>query len=157
MRWDIMGWWDGMRWDGMDMMRWGRMEYSGMGYDGMDEMRWDMIAWHVMDEMGWWDRTEWILGAPISHPCRCQDGYYGDPVLGSGQQCRPCPCPGYPGTRHYHGSACHADEETHHIVCLCAPGYAGEGQGGHCAAETSRRQVCGTPGTHNPTPHRAPL
>ncbi|XP_009995324.1 PREDICTED: laminin subunit beta-2 [Chaetura pelagica] len=59
------------------------------------------------------------------HCERCQDGYYGDPVLGSGQQCRPCPCPGYPGTQHYHGSACHADEETHHIVCLCAPGYAG--------------------------------
>lgn len=51
-------------------------------------------------------------------------------MLGSGQQCRPCPCPGYPGTRHYHGSACHADEETNHIVCLCAPGYAGEGQTG---------------------------
>ncbi|NWW30751.1 LAMB1 protein, partial [Panurus biarmicus] len=60
------------------------------------------------------------------HCERCQDGYYGNPVLGSGQQCRPCPCPGYPGTRHYHGSACHADDETHHIVCLCAPGYAGE-------------------------------
>uniref|UniRef100_A0A8C4UAA2 Laminin subunit beta-1 n=1 Tax=Falco tinnunculus TaxID=100819 RepID=A0A8C4UAA2_FALTI len=59
------------------------------------------------------------------HCERCLDGYYGDPVLGSGQQCRPCPCPGYPGTRHYHGSACHADEEAHHIVCLCAPGYAG--------------------------------
>ncbi|KAF4789471.1 hypothetical protein TURU_150894 [Turdus rufiventris] len=59
------------------------------------------------------------------HCERCQDGYYGNPVLGSGQQCRPCPCPGYPGTRHYHGTACHADDETHHIVCLCAPGYAG--------------------------------
>ncbi|XP_054694271.1 laminin subunit beta-2-like isoform X4 [Grus americana] len=61
------------------------------------------------------------------HCERCQDGYYGDPVLGSGQQCRPCPCPGYPGTRHYHGSACHADEETNHIICLCAPGYTGCG------------------------------
>ncbi|NXQ61936.1 LAMB1 protein, partial [Anthoscopus minutus] len=60
------------------------------------------------------------------HCERCQDGYYGNPVLGSGQQCRPCPCPGYPGTQHYHGSACHADDETHHIICLCAPGYAGE-------------------------------
>ncbi|XP_033373240.1 laminin subunit beta-1-like isoform X2 [Parus major] len=59
------------------------------------------------------------------HCERCQDGYYGNPVLGSGQQCRPCPCPGYPGTRNYHGSTCHADAETHHIVCLCAPGYAG--------------------------------
>ncbi|NWI18533.1 LAMB1 protein, partial [Crypturellus soui] len=60
------------------------------------------------------------------HCERCQDGYYGDPVLGSGQQCRPCPCPGVPGTRHYHGSACHADRDTGHIVCLCAPGYDGE-------------------------------
>uniref|UniRef100_A0A8V5H5F7 Laminin subunit beta-1 n=1 Tax=Melopsittacus undulatus TaxID=13146 RepID=A0A8V5H5F7_MELUD len=59
------------------------------------------------------------------HCERCRDGYYGDPVLGSGQQCRPCPCPGYPGTRHYHGSACHADQETHHIICLCTPGYTG--------------------------------
>ncbi|XP_062441299.1 laminin subunit beta-4-like [Rhea pennata] len=59
------------------------------------------------------------------HCERCQDGYYGDPVLGSGQQCRPCPCPGFPGTRHYHGSACHANQATGHIVCLCAPGYAG--------------------------------
>ncbi|KAM6414033.1 laminin subunit beta-2-like [Rhynochetos jubatus] len=59
------------------------------------------------------------------HCERCQDGYYGDPVLGSGQQCRPCPCPGYPGTQHYHGTSCHADQETRHIVCLCAPGYAG--------------------------------
>ncbi|XP_059572078.1 laminin subunit beta-2 isoform X2 [Alligator mississippiensis] len=59
------------------------------------------------------------------HCERCLDGYYGDPVLGSGQQCRPCPCPGYPGTRSYHGTACHADKETRHIVCLCTPGYAG--------------------------------
>ncbi|XP_025908402.1 laminin subunit beta-2-like [Nothoprocta perdicaria] len=59
------------------------------------------------------------------HCERCQDGYYGDPVLGSGQQCRPCPCPGFPGTRLYHGSACHADRDTGHIVCLCAPGYDG--------------------------------
>ncbi|XP_067396966.1 laminin subunit beta-2-like [Emydura macquarii macquarii] len=59
------------------------------------------------------------------HCERCLDGYYGDPVLGSGQQCRPCPCPGYPGSRHYHGNSCHADRETNHILCLCAPGYAG--------------------------------
>ncbi|KAM8799630.1 laminin subunit beta-2-like [Eudromia elegans] len=59
------------------------------------------------------------------HCERCQDGYYGDPVLGSGQQCRPCPCPGFPGTRLYHGSACHADRATGHIVCVCAPGYDG--------------------------------
>ncbi|EMP30085.1 cAMP-dependent protein kinase type II-alpha regulatory subunit [Chelonia mydas] len=71
---------------------------------------------------------------PVSGQCRCQpgavgrrclEGYYGDPVLGSGQQCRPCPCPGYPGTQHYHGNSCHADKETNQIVCLCAPGYTG--------------------------------
>ncbi|XP_034287609.2 laminin subunit beta-1-like isoform X1 [Pantherophis guttatus] len=59
------------------------------------------------------------------HCERCLDGYYGDPVLGSGQQCRPCPCPGYPGSRHYHGISCQADRDTNQIVCLCAPGYTG--------------------------------
>ncbi|KAG8435979.1 hypothetical protein GDO86_007173 [Hymenochirus boettgeri] len=59
------------------------------------------------------------------HCEKCLDGYYGDPILGSGQQCRPCPCPGYPGSKNYHGSSCYADKDSHHIVCLCAPGYAG--------------------------------
>ncbi|XP_053324821.1 laminin subunit beta-1-like [Spea bombifrons] len=59
------------------------------------------------------------------HCDKCLDGYYGDPILGSGQQCRPCPCPGFPGSRNYHGSSCYADRESNHIVCLCAPGYAG--------------------------------
>uniref|UniRef100_A0A8C0QS90 Laminin subunit beta-2-like n=1 Tax=Chelonoidis abingdonii TaxID=106734 RepID=A0A8C0QS90_CHEAB len=64
-------------------------------------------------------------GFSLSAVGRCLEGYYGDPVLGSGQQCRPCPCPGYPGTRHYHGNSCHADQETNQIVCVCAPGYTG--------------------------------
>ncbi|NXD69078.1 LAMB1 protein, partial [Eolophus roseicapillus] len=60
---------------------------------------------------------------PTGRHCeRCQDGYYGDPVLPPPQQCRPCPCPGYPGTRQYPPPPCHADQETRHIVCLCAPG-----------------------------------
>ncbi|KAM9324405.1 laminin subunit beta-1-like [Gastrophryne carolinensis] len=59
------------------------------------------------------------------HCEKCLDGYYGDPILGSGQQCRPCPCPGFPGSKNYHGSSCYADRDSGHIVCLCAPGYTG--------------------------------
>ncbi|XP_072569193.1 laminin subunit beta-1 isoform X1 [Paramormyrops kingsleyae] len=71
---------------------------------------------------------------------RCVEGFYGHPVLGSAEHCRPCPCPGNPGTGH----SCHA--EHNQIVChcrqgytgsqcdRCAPGYFGdpERQGGEC-------------------------
>lgn len=57
---------------------------------------------------------------------RCLDGYYGDPTLGSGQQCRPCLCPGHPGSGFYHGTSCHVDSASGRVLCLCAPGYAGE-------------------------------
>lgn len=59
------------------------------------------------------------------HCERCVAGYYGDPVLGSGQQCRPCPCPDYPESGHYHGVSCHADLSSSRIVCLCETGYTG--------------------------------
>ncbi|XP_062924347.1 laminin subunit beta-1 isoform X1 [Mobula hypostoma] len=60
------------------------------------------------------------------HHCeRCSAGYYGDPVLGSGQQCRPCPCPNYPGSEIYHGISCHLDPGSNQIVCLCETGYIG--------------------------------
>ncbi|XP_078066136.1 laminin subunit beta-1 [Mustelus asterias] len=60
------------------------------------------------------------------HHCeRCSDGYYGDPVLGSGKQCRPCPCPDYPGGDNYHGVSCHADLDSNQIVCYCKTGYKG--------------------------------
>ncbi|GCB82233.1 hypothetical protein scyTo_0021962, partial [Scyliorhinus torazame] len=60
------------------------------------------------------------------HHCeRCSDGYYGDPVLGSGAQCRPCPCPDYPGGDNYHGVSCHADLDSNQIVCYCNTGYSG--------------------------------
>ncbi|KAM6169904.1 LOW QUALITY PROTEIN: laminin subunit beta-2-like [Rhynchocyon petersi] len=65
-------------------------------------------------------------GATIGWHCeRCLDGYYGDPVLGSGQQCRPCPCPSYPGSGLYYGSSCHVDNMSGRVLCLCVPGYAG--------------------------------
>lgn len=70
------------------------------------------------------------MRGPGPIPCaaapRCLDGYYGDPTLGSGQQCRPCLCPGPPGSGLYHGTSCHMDSASGRVLCLCAPGYAGE-------------------------------
>nr|XP_058933101.1 laminin subunit beta-1-like [Kogia breviceps] len=66
-------------------------------------------------------------GATMGQHCeRCLDGYYGDPTLGSGQQCRPCLCPGHPGSGISHGTSCHVDSTSGCVLCLCAPGYAGE-------------------------------
>ncbi|XP_069795570.1 laminin subunit beta-2 isoform X2 [Narcine bancroftii] len=59
------------------------------------------------------------------HCERCAAGYYGDPALGSGQQCRPCPCPDYPGSENYHGISCHTDLSSNQIICLCDTGYTG--------------------------------
>uniref|UniRef100_A0A672J263 Laminin, beta 2-like n=1 Tax=Salarias fasciatus TaxID=181472 RepID=A0A672J263_SALFA len=60
------------------------------------------------------------------HLCeRCVDGFFGNPVLGFGEHCRPCPCPGNPGSDHFNGDSCHADHTTNQIVCSCRPGYTG--------------------------------
>ncbi|XP_026954558.1 multiple epidermal growth factor-like domains protein 9 [Sagmatias obliquidens] len=65
-------------------------------------------------------------GATMDQHCeRCLDGYYGDPTLGSGQQCWPCLCPGHPGSGIYHGTSCHVDSTSGRVLCLCASGYAG--------------------------------
>nr|XP_033720830.1 multiple epidermal growth factor-like domains protein 9 [Tursiops truncatus]XP_033720831.1 multiple epidermal growth factor-like domains protein 9 [Tursiops truncatus]XP_033720832.1 multiple epidermal growth factor-like domains protein 9 [Tursiops truncatus]XP_033720833.1 multiple epidermal growth factor-like domains protein 9 [Tursiops truncatus]XP_033720834.1 multiple epidermal growth factor-like domains protein 9 [Tursiops truncatus]XP_033720835.1 multiple epidermal growth factor-like do len=65
-------------------------------------------------------------GATMDQHCeRCLDGYYGDPTLGSGQQCWPCLCPGHPGSGIYHGTSCHVDSTSGCVLCLCASGYAG--------------------------------
>ncbi|XP_028308812.1 laminin subunit beta-2 isoform X2 [Gouania willdenowi] len=56
---------------------------------------------------------------------RCVDGFFGNPVLGSGQQCRPCPCPGIPDSNHFNGLSCHADHTSNHIICFCKQGYTG--------------------------------
>lgn len=57
---------------------------------------------------------------------RCMDGFYGNPVLGSGEHCRPCPCPGNPGSDHSNGDSCYADHASNQIICNCKQGYTGE-------------------------------
>lgn len=57
--------------------------------------------------------------------CRCQAGYYGDPVLGSGDHCRPCPCPDGPESGRQFSSGCYQDPVTLQVVCVCSVGYIG--------------------------------
>ncbi|KAL4655406.1 laminin subunit beta-2-like isoform X1 [Arapaima gigas] len=60
------------------------------------------------------------------HFCeRCEDGFYGNPVLGSGERCRPCPCPGIPGGGHFNAHSCHVDYASSQVICRCKQGYAG--------------------------------
>ncbi len=57
---------------------------------------------------------------------RCVNGFYGNPILGSGEHCRPCPCPGNPDSGHSNGASCHADHASSQILCQCGEGYAGK-------------------------------
>ncbi|KAL7859957.1 hypothetical protein SRHO_G00151040 [Serrasalmus rhombeus] len=60
------------------------------------------------------------------HQCeRCMDGFYGNPVLGSGEHCRPCPCPGYLDSGHSNGDSCHMEPASNQIICHCKQGYTG--------------------------------
>ncbi|XP_048033390.1 laminin subunit beta-1 [Megalobrama amblycephala] len=56
---------------------------------------------------------------------RCVNGFYGNPVLGSGEHCRPCPCPGHPDSGHSNGASCHTDYASNQILCQCGEGYSG--------------------------------
>ncbi|MCJ8741639.1 hypothetical protein PDJAM_G00072970 [Pangasius djambal] len=67
------------------------------------------------------------------HLCeRCMNGYYGNAVLGSGEHCRPCPCPGNPGSGHSNADSCHMQHSSNRIICHCKPGYTGH-RCDHCA------------------------
>ncbi|XP_016110312.1 laminin subunit beta-2-like isoform X2 [Sinocyclocheilus grahami] len=56
---------------------------------------------------------------------RCVNGFYGNPILGSGEHCHPCPCPGHPDSGHSNGASCHTDYASNQILCQCGEGYAG--------------------------------
>ncbi|XP_071205207.1 laminin subunit beta-1-like [Salvelinus alpinus] len=56
---------------------------------------------------------------------RCVNGFFGNPVLGSGDHCRHCPCPGNAESGHSNGHSCHADSSSNQILCNCKHGYIG--------------------------------
>ncbi|XP_061591132.1 laminin subunit beta-1a isoform X2 [Cololabis saira] len=63
------------------------------------------------------------------HTCnRCVDGYYGDPVLGSGDHCRPCLCPDGPETPRQFAGRCYRSDDSQQVVCVCNTGHKGP----HC-------------------------
>ncbi|NXD69062.1 LAMB2 protein, partial [Eolophus roseicapillus] len=65
-------------------------------------------------------------GGPCSPPAhRCAAGHFGNPALGSGQHCRPCPCPDGPGSPRHFAASCYQDSRSRQVVCQCSPGYTG--------------------------------
>lgn len=61
-----------------------------------------------------------------SHNCdQCLEGFYGDPRLNVDIPCRPCPCPGAPGTNHSYAERCSLEVFTKDVVCECQEGYSG--------------------------------
>ncbi|XP_072276732.1 laminin subunit beta-2 isoform X2 [Pyxicephalus adspersus] len=56
---------------------------------------------------------------------RCAPGFYGNPVLGSGDHCRPCPCPDGPNSGRHFAASCHQEPRSRQIICNCNQGYTG--------------------------------
>ncbi|XP_053325272.1 laminin subunit beta-2 [Spea bombifrons] len=56
---------------------------------------------------------------------RCISGFYGNPVLGSGDHCRPCPCPDGPNSGRHFAASCHQDPRSKQVICNCNQGYTG--------------------------------
>ncbi|XP_075331347.1 basement membrane-specific heparan sulfate proteoglycan core protein isoform X3 [Odontesthes bonariensis] len=55
---------------------------------------------------------------------RCQPGFYGDPVTGGVQACRPCPCPGITSDNQF-SSTCFLDSDGEPTCDNCPPGFDG--------------------------------
>nr|CAB3263373.1 laminin subunit beta-1 [Phallusia mammillata] len=55
----------------------------------------------------------------------CTTGYYGNPMLGSLDQCKACMCPDGPDSGRQFASGCRQDQVTGQVTCYCLPGYAG--------------------------------
>ncbi|XP_071984936.1 laminin subunit beta-2 isoform X3 [Engystomops pustulosus] len=56
---------------------------------------------------------------------RCLAGFFGNPVLGSGDHCRPCPCPEGPNSGRHFAVSCHQDPRSRQVICNCNQGYTG--------------------------------
>ncbi|KAK3509089.1 hypothetical protein QTP70_020301 [Hemibagrus guttatus] len=56
------------------------------------------------------DCTDFTTGPSCE---RCQDGYYGNALTGSSEDCMPCPCPGH--------TTCAQVPETGEVVCINCP------------------------------------
>lgn len=56
-------------------------------------------------------------------------------MLGSGEHCRPCPCPGSPSSGHFNAHSCQADLASNQITCNCRPGYKGRSQSFHMSLD----------------------
>uniref|UniRef100_A0A4W3JYV6 Laminin, beta 2 (laminin S) n=1 Tax=Callorhinchus milii TaxID=7868 RepID=A0A4W3JYV6_CALMI len=77
---------------------------------------------------------------------RCVAGYYGNPVLGSGDHCRPCPCPDGPTSGRHFAASCYQEHRTRQIICNCNQGYTGsrceECASGHYGNPSQRGGKC---------------
>uniref|UniRef100_A0A672H4F7 Heparan sulfate proteoglycan 2 n=1 Tax=Salarias fasciatus TaxID=181472 RepID=A0A672H4F7_SALFA len=55
---------------------------------------------------------------------RCQAGYYGNPLSGGAQACRPCPCPGT-SSSHQFSATCRLESDGQPTCDSCPPGFTG--------------------------------